>query len=46
MNTVHIELAEQLSIAIEATKKHYNKKRKDIEPFRPGELVMLNGKNI
>jgi len=27
-------------------KKYYEKKRKDIEPSKTGELVMLNGKNI
>jgi hypothetical protein len=26
--------------------KYYNKKRKTIEPFKKGEMVMLNGKNI
>jgi hypothetical protein len=26
--------------------KYYNKKRRSIETFKKGELVMLNGKNI
>jgi len=46
MNVVHKKLSEQLAITIEAMRKNYDKKRKDIEPFKPGELVMLNGKNI
>jgi hypothetical protein len=27
-------------------RKHYNKKRKDMEPFKKGDLVLLNGRNI
>jgi len=27
-------------------RKYYEQKRKPIEPFKKGELVMLNGKNI
>jgi len=46
MNAVHKKLSEQLSVSIEAMRKNYDKKRKDIVPFKPGELVMLNGRNI
>jgi len=45
-NAVHKKLSAQLELSIKAMKKYYDKKRKDIEPFKPGELVMLNGKNI
>jgi len=46
MKAVLIMLSEQLALSIEAMKKYYNRKRKDIEPFKPGELVMWNGRNI
>jgi len=46
MNAIHKTLSEQLVISIEAMKIYYNKKRKDIEQFNPGDLVMLRGKNI
>jgi len=45
-NAVHKKLSEQLAVSIEAMRKNYDKRRKDIEPFKPGDLVMLNGKNI
>jgi len=46
MAAVHEKLSEQLVVYIEAMKKYYDKQRKDNEPFKPWELVMLNGKNI
>jgi hypothetical protein len=46
MNTVQLKLSKQLEQSIEAMRKYYDKKRKLIEPFQKGELVMLNGKNI
>jgi len=46
MTSIHKRLGERLSEATESMKKNYNKKRKSIEPFVKGELVMLNGRNI
>jgi hypothetical protein len=46
MTEVHKRPEERLGDAVEAMKKHYNKKRKDVVPFRKGELVLLNGRNI
>ena len=46
MTGIHTKLKERLSEAMESMKKNYNKKRKSIEPFKKGELVMLNGRNI
>jgi transposase InsO family protein len=46
MNTVHSNLSKWLEESIESMRRNYNKKRKDIEPIKKGELVMLNGKNI
>ena len=46
MNEVHKKLKERLEESIEKMKKYYDKKRKSIKPFKKGELVMLNGKNI
>jgi len=46
MTNIHTKLKERLSEAMESMKKNYNKKRKAIEPFAKGELVMLNGRNI
>jgi len=46
MTSVHSKLCKQLEQSIEMMRKYYDKKRKSIEPFRKGELVMLNGKNI
>jgi len=46
MNTVHSKLLQQSEQSIDAMQKYYDKKRKSIEPFKKGELVMLNGKNI
>jgi hypothetical protein len=46
MTWVHSKLEKQLEVSIEAMLKYYNKKRKSIEPFKKGEMVMLNGKNI
>jgi len=46
MTGVHKRLTERLKEAVETMKKHYNKRRKEIAPFKKGELVLLNGKNI
>jgi hypothetical protein len=45
MSDVHWKLKEQLAESLELMKKHYNKKRKAIEPLEKGELVMLSGRN-
>jgi hypothetical protein len=44
MTSVHTKLSNQLKVSIEAMRKYYDKKRKSIEPFAKGDLVMLNGK--
>jgi len=46
MTGVHERLTERLKEAVETMKKYYNKRRKEIAPFKKGELVLLNGKNI
>jgi transposase InsO family protein len=46
MTGVHQKLKQRLEEATESMRKHYNKRRKDIVPFKKGDLVMLNGKNI
>jgi len=46
MTSIDTKLKERLSEAMESMKKNYNKERKYIEPFKKGELVMLNGRNI
>jgi len=46
MNSVHQSLKDRLELAMKSMRKNYNKKRKDIEPFKKGELAMLNGRNI
>jgi hypothetical protein len=46
MNSVHSKLSKQLKQSIKAMRKYYDKKRKLIEPYMKGELVMLNGRNI
>jgi len=46
MNQVHRKLKERLEESIERMRKYYDKKRKPIELFNKGELVMLNGRNI
>jgi len=46
MTNIHTKVKERLSEAMESMKKNYNNKRKSIEPFVKGELVMLNGRNI
>lgn len=46
MTSVHSKLSKQLEVSIESMRKYYDRKRKSIEPFKKGELVMLNGKNI
>jgi len=46
MTEVHKQLKDRLEVAVETMKKHYNKKRKEIVPFKKGELVLLNGRNI
>ena len=46
MMGVHKRLSEQLETVRDSMAKYYNKKRRSIEKFKKGELVMLNGKNI
>jgi len=46
MTGVHKQLKDRLEVAVEAMKKNYNKKRKEVAPFKKGELVLLNGRNI
>jgi hypothetical protein len=46
MTRVLQKLGEQLLESVEIIKKHYNKKRKSMEPLKKGELVLLNGQNI
>jgi len=46
MTSIHTKLKERLSEAMELMKKNYNKKRKAVEPFKKGEWVMLNRRNI
>jgi hypothetical protein len=46
MNYVHTKLKERLEESVEQMKMNYNKQRKNIEPLKKGELVMLNGQNI
>jgi len=46
MNEVHEKLRERLADSVKRIKKHYNKKRKSMEPLKKGGLVMLNGRNI
>jgi len=46
MNGVRKNLRERLEGSVERMKKHYNKKRKAMEPLRKGEVVILNGQNI
>jgi hypothetical protein len=46
MTGVHQMLKKRLAEAIESMRKHYNKKRKDMELFKKGDLVLPNGRNI
>jgi hypothetical protein len=46
MNQVHQKLKHRLLESVELMQKHYNKRRKILEPLKKGELVMLNGRNI
>jgi hypothetical protein len=46
MNQVHQRLKQWLSDSEELMQKHYNKRRKEMEPLKKGELVLLNGWNI
>jgi len=46
MTAVHKKLGTRLEESITAMRKYYDKKRKSIEPFKKGDLVMLNGRNI
>jgi hypothetical protein len=46
MNQVHQRLKQRLSESVESMQKHYNKRRKIMEPLKKGELVLLNGQNI
>ena len=43
---VHKRLKERLEDAVEAMMKHNNKRTKEGVPFKKGELVLLNGRNI
>lgn len=46
MNSIHISLKEHLESLVEAMRKNYNKKRKNIDPVKNRKLVMLNEQNI
>jgi len=46
INVVYRKLRERPEESVLRVKKYYNKKRKSIEPFKQGEFVMLNGRNI
>jgi len=46
VTSIHTKLKERLSEATESMEKNYNKKRKSIQPFKKGELLLLNGRNI
>jgi hypothetical protein len=46
MNQVHQKLRQRLQESVELMQKHYNKRRKIMEPLKKGELVLLNGRNI
>jgi len=43
---VHQKLSTQLENVRSSMAKYYDRKRRSIESFKKGELVMLNGKNI
>jgi len=43
---VHKQLSENLEKVREQMGKFYNMKRRTIEDFKKGELVMLHGRNI
>jgi len=46
MTGVHTRSSENLEKVREQMGQYYNKKRRTIEDFKKGELVMLNGRNI
>jgi len=46
INEVHRKPRERPEESVHRMKKYHNKKRKSIEPFKQGELVMLDGRNI
>jgi len=46
MQSVFNRVTKGLEVSIEAMRKHYDKKQKEVEQFKVGELVMLNGRNI
>jgi hypothetical protein len=46
MTMIYNQMSKQLNISIEAMKKYYNTKRKEVKPFQKSDLVPLNGKNI
>jgi hypothetical protein len=46
MNLFHKTIKERLEALVELMRKDYNKKRKTIEPFKKGDLVMPNRPNI
>jgi hypothetical protein len=46
MTGVPKRLSEQLEVVRESMAKYYDKKRRSIEKFKKGELVILSGKYI
>lgn len=46
MTSVHEKLKKQLAESVGIMQKHYNKRRKTMEPLKMGEMVMLNWRNI
>ena len=46
MTEVHKKLSAQLETVRSSMAKYYDRKRRSIESFKKGELVMLNSKNI
>ena len=46
LTALHKKLSTQLETVRSSMAKYYNTKRRSIESFKKGELVMLNGKNI
>jgi hypothetical protein len=42
----HKKLSKQLEMVPESMAKYYDTQRRSIEPFKKGELVRLNEKNI
>jgi len=46
MNEVYQKLKQRLPESVEMMQKHYNKRRKTMEPLKKGELVLLHGRKI